>query len=323
MSSRAEAKAKAREQREAAERQEAQAASRKRRLMLLGGVLVAAIAVIAVVVVISQSGTDDPVSAEEGTTQANTLFAGIPQTGNVLGDPDAPVTIEEYVDLQCPFCQRFSQEGLPDIVKEYVKTGQAKIVLQTLTFIGADSERGARVAWSAADQNKMFEFVENFYANQGEENSGYATEAFLKKVAVVITSRIGGTSGPIWGTGFLRAGTTAAGAASLDADQVVAMLRAAIEGIKARGGAELGEKTLLDALVPATDTIEAQAKEGSSAADTLRAAAVTARSAAEATRPMLAKRGRAAYTGERSIGTLDAGAVAVAVLLEALADQWT
>ena len=151
--------------------------------MLLGGVLVAAIAVIAVVVVISQSGTDDPVSAEEGTNQANTLFAGIPQTGNVLGDPDAPVTIEEYVDLQCPFCQRFSQEGLPDIVKEYVKTGQAKIVLQTLTFIGADSERGARVAWSAADQNKMFEFVENFYANQGEENSGYATEAFLKKVA--------------------------------------------------------------------------------------------------------------------------------------------
>ena len=183
MSSRAEAKAKAREQREAAERQEAQAASRKRRLMLLGGVLVAAIAVIAVVVVVSQSGTDDPVSAEEGTTQANTLFAGIPQNGNVLGDPDAPVTIEEYVDLQCPFCQRFSQEGLPDIVEEYVKTGQAKIVLQTLTFIGADSERGARVAWSAADQNKMFEFVENFYANQGEENSGYATEAFLKKVA--------------------------------------------------------------------------------------------------------------------------------------------
>ena len=145
---------------------------------------------------------------------------------------------------------------------------------------------------------------------------------FLKKVAVVITSRIGGTSGPIWGTGFLRAGTTAAGAASLDADQVVVMLRAAVEGIKARGGAELGEKTLLDALVPATDTIEEQANAGSSAAESLRAAAVTARSAAEATRPMLAKRGRASYTGERSIGTLDAGAVAVAVLLEALADEW-
>ena len=84
---------------------------------------------------------------------------------------------------------------------------------------------------------------------------------FLKKVAIVITSRIGGTSGPIWGTGFLRAGATAAGTASLDGDQVVAMLRAAIDGIKARGGADLGEKTLLDALVPATDTIEEQVKE--------------------------------------------------------------
>lgn len=146
---------------------------------------------------------------------------------------------------------------------------------------------------------------------------------FLKKIAVVITSRIGGTSGPIWGTGFLRAASTAAGSPSLDAEQVVAMLRAAADGIKARGGADVGDKTLLDALVPATDTIEEQAKEGSSAADTLRAAALSARSAAEATRPMLAKRGRASYTGDRSIGTLDAGAVAVAVLFEALADQLT
>jgi protein-disulfide isomerase len=183
MSSRAEQKALARKQREEAERQEAQAAARKRRMMLLGGVLAAAVAVIAVVIVISQSGTDDPVSAEEGQTQANTLFAGIPQTGNVLGDPDAKVTIEEFVDLQCPFCQRFSQEGLPDIVDEYVKTGQAKLVLRTLTFIGPDSERGARVAWAAAEQNMMWQFVENFYANQGQENSGYADEAFLKKVA--------------------------------------------------------------------------------------------------------------------------------------------
>jgi protein-disulfide isomerase len=183
MSSRAEQKALARKQREEAERQEAQAAARKRRMMLLGGVLAAAVAVIAVVIVISQSGTKDPVSAEEGQTQANTLFAGIPQTGNVLGDPDAKVTIEEFVDLQCPFCQRFSQEGLPDIVDEYVKTGQAKLVMRTLTFIGPDSERGARVAWAAAEQNKMWQFVENFYANQGQENSGYADEAFLKKIA--------------------------------------------------------------------------------------------------------------------------------------------
>jgi len=145
---------------------------------------------------------------------------------------------------------------------------------------------------------------------------------FLKKIAVVITSRIGGTSGPIWGTAFLRAGAAAGTDDHLDAAKVVAMLRAAVEGIKVRGKSDVGDKTLLDALVPAVDTIEKQVGEGHGAAEALRAAAVTARERAEATRPMLAKRGRAAYTGERSVGTLDAGAVAVAVMLEALADQW-
>ncbi|MFY9864334.1 MAG: dihydroxyacetone kinase subunit DhaL [Trebonia sp.] len=145
---------------------------------------------------------------------------------------------------------------------------------------------------------------------------------FLKKVAVVITSRIGGTSGPIWGTAFLRAGAAAGAAERLSPDQVVAMLRAAIGGIMARGKSDVGDKTLLDALVPAVDAAEAAVLEGGTAASALRAAASTARERAEATRSMIAKRGRAAYTGERSIGTLDAGAVAVAVMLEALADQW-
>jgi len=144
---------------------------------------------------------------------------------------------------------------------------------------------------------------------------------FLKKVAIVITSRIGGTSGPIWGTAFLRAGTTAGAATELETAQVVAMLRAAIEGIKTRGKSDVGDKTLLDALVPATDTIEQSAAAGMDAPSTLRAAAQVARERAEATRSMLAKRGRASYTGERSIGTLDAGAVAIAVMLEALAGQ--
>jgi dihydroxyacetone kinase phosphoprotein-dependent L subunit len=145
---------------------------------------------------------------------------------------------------------------------------------------------------------------------------------FLKKIAVVITSRIGGTSGPIWGTAFLRAGAAAGTAQVLSPGQVVELLRAAIAGIKARGKSDIGDKTLLDALEPAVDTIEAAVLEGGTAASVLRAAAATARKRAEATRSMIAKRGRAAYTGERSIGTLDAGAVAVAVMLEALADQW-
>jgi dihydroxyacetone kinase phosphoprotein-dependent L subunit len=145
---------------------------------------------------------------------------------------------------------------------------------------------------------------------------------FLKKIAVVITSRIGGTSGPIWGTAFLRAGATAGAADELEPAQVVAMLRAAITGIKARGKSDVGDKTLLDALVPAVDTIEARIGLGHDAATTLQAAAATARERAEATRSMQAMRGRASYTGERSIGTLDAGAVAVAVMFEALAELW-
>jgi dihydroxyacetone kinase phosphoprotein-dependent L subunit len=145
---------------------------------------------------------------------------------------------------------------------------------------------------------------------------------FLKKIAVVITSRIGGTSGPIWGTAFLRAGATAGAVDRLEPTQVVAMLRAAIEGIKARGKSDVGDKTLLDALVPAADVIEERIGAGDDAAAALRAAAIVARERAEATRSMQAMRGRASYTGERSIGTLDAGAIAVAVMFEALADQW-
>ena len=145
---------------------------------------------------------------------------------------------------------------------------------------------------------------------------------FLKKVAVVITSRIGGTSGPIWGTAFLRAGTTAGAVDRLEQAQIIAMLRASIEGIKARGKSDVGDKTLLDALVPAVDTLQERIAAGDDAAAALRAAATVARERAEATRSMQAMRGRASYTGERSIGTLDAGAMAVAVMFEALADQW-
>jgi dihydroxyacetone kinase phosphoprotein-dependent L subunit len=145
---------------------------------------------------------------------------------------------------------------------------------------------------------------------------------FLKKVALAITSRIGGTSGPIWGTAFLRAGVTAGTATKLEPAQIVAMLRASIAGIMARGQSDVGDKTLLDALVPTVDTIEEQIGRGHDTGTIVRAAAATARERAEATRPMQAMRGRASYTGERSIGTLDAGAVAVAVMFEALANLW-
>jgi phosphoenolpyruvate---glycerone phosphotransferase subunit DhaL len=137
----------------------------------------------------------------------------------------------------------------------------------------------------------------------------------LKKTALVLTKRIGGTSGPIWGTAFLRAGVSM----SKD-DNAIAALRAAIEGIKQRGDTDLGDKTLLDSLVPAVDELEASLDQGTGVA--LERAAVKARESAEATKGMLAKRGRAAYTGERSRDSVDAGAVGIAVLLEAVSKAW-
>jgi len=143
----------------------------------------------------------------------------------------------------------------------------------------------------------------------------------LKKTALVLTKRIGGTSGPIWGTAFLRAGVSLSNAGpEPTAADAIAALRAAIEGIKQRGDTDLGDKTLLDALVPAVDELEASLDEGGGAA--LERAAVKARESAEATKGMLAKRGRAAYTGERSRGSVDAGAVGVAVLFEAVSKAW-
>jgi dihydroxyacetone kinase-like protein len=142
----------------------------------------------------------------------------------------------------------------------------------------------------------------------------------LKKTALVLTKRIGGTSGPIWGTGFLRAGGALSNAAEVDGPAVIAALRSAIEGIKQRGNADLGHKTLLDSLVPAVDELEATLPQGSAVA--LERAAGKARESAEATKEMLAQRGRASYTGERSRGSVDAGAVGIAVMFEAVSEAW-
>lgn len=203
--------------------------------------------------------------------------------------------------------------------------GDIEIVVRTIAQVAVDNEKyfgdldavvgDGDFGYSMA---RGFELVLQDWDNFDRSDIG----TFLKRIAVVITSRVGGTSGPLWGTAFLRAGATAGAVTELSAEQVVALLRAAIDGIKARGHSDVGDKTLLDALVPAVDTIEKHVSDGSAAAPTLRAAAITAREQAEATRQMQAMRGRASYTGERSIGSLDAGAVAVAVMLEALADSW-
>lgn len=149
--------------------------------------------------------------------------------------------------------------------------------------------------------------------------------AFLKRVGVIITSRCGGTSGPLWGTAFLRAGAALGDRRELSAADGVAALRAAFAGIAQRGGASLGDKTLLDALGPFIDRLEAELAARASQADTsalaeaVDRAVLAAEQAAEATAGLIAKRGRAAYTGERSRGVLDPGAVAVAVIAKSVA----
>ena len=165
-----------------------------------------------------------------------------------------------------------------------------------------------------------FEIVLADWNSLDRTNSG----VFLQKVALVISKRVGGTSGPIWGTAFLRAATVAKGKVNLSGADAVAMLRAAAEGIKMRGKSDLGDKTLLDALIPMTDGMEEALGTASppSAKELTKIAATTARTAANATTPMQALRGRASYTGERSIGSPDAGAVAVAVMAERIFEGW-
>jgi dihydroxyacetone kinase phosphoprotein-dependent L subunit len=143
--------------------------------------------------------------------------------------------------------------------------------------------------------------------------------SFLKKVAVIITSRCGGTSGPIWGTAFLRAGGAAAELQEIGPAQVVLMLRAAFNGIAQRGGASLGDKTLLDSLGPFIDCFEREAVNGATPPLlALERASEVADQAARATSELVAKRGRASYTGERSRGSVDPGATAIAVIAKSL-----
>lgn len=106
-------------------------------------------------------------------------LAGVPQDGVTLGDPDAPVTLVEFADPQCPFCRDFALQTLPLIVRDYVRPGMLRLEFQTLAFLGPDSERAARAVAGAAAQDRLWNLSELVYYNQGTENSGYATDDFV------------------------------------------------------------------------------------------------------------------------------------------------
>ena len=141
----------------------------------------------------------------------------------------------------------------------------------------------------------------------------------FKKVGMTLVSSVGGASGPLYGTFFMKFGTAAATTDVLELSQLAASLRAGLDGIVARGKAELGDKTMVDAMSPALDALDAGIAAGDSVTACLSVAAAAAAGGRDATIPLVARKGRASYLGERSAGHQDPGATSTAYLFETLA----
>jgi dihydroxyacetone kinase-like protein len=142
----------------------------------------------------------------------------------------------------------------------------------------------------------------------------------LKQVGTTLVSTVGGAGGPLYGTFFLRMGQSADGKSELDAQELRNALAAGVEGVRQRGRAQPGDKTMLDALVPALEALDAALAAGGDNRAAWEAAARAAEEGSRATVPMLARKGRASYLGERSIGHQDPGATSSALLIRSLAE---
>lgn len=146
--------------------------------------------------------------------------------------------------------------------------------------------------------------------------------SLLKMVGMTLVSTVGGASGPLYGTAFLRAAVATSNKNELYEADVVRMLEAALEGIKARGKADVGEKTMVDALVPAIAAMKEAEQQHVGMAKLLRRGSDAAEAGMKATIPLLATKGRASYLGERSIGHQDPGATSLWLILQALAETY-
>ena len=209
MASRTKQKEEARARRLAEEQARAAQAERAQRMRMLGGVVIAAIAVIVVVVAISSSGGSTPKALKPHTAQSQAVvtavsneLAGIPQSGETLGSPSAPVTITEYADLECPVCDAFAlptnrntSDGTPgsgylaQLINQYVRSGKVKIVyrsLETATGNGPNASMWVpqqAAAYAAGLQNKAWDYIELFYFEQQSESSAYVNQSFLQGIA--------------------------------------------------------------------------------------------------------------------------------------------
>ena len=156
-------------------------------LAIAGGVVVVAAIAVVLGIVLSRGGKPAPTDlpkvgsatwegALQGSTDVRKLFKGIPEKGLVLGPATAPVTLTEFIDLQCPDCQYFETQELPTLIQKYVRTGKLNIRMQPWAIRGPASLTGQSATIAASLQNKGFQFAEMLYLNQGVENSGWLNE---------------------------------------------------------------------------------------------------------------------------------------------------
>ncbi|HVM58529.1 MAG TPA: thioredoxin domain-containing protein [Gaiellaceae bacterium] len=121
-----------------------------------------------------------------GAAEVQALYKGIPQKGLVLGSPFAPVTMVEYIDLQCPICQEFETSVMPDVIPKYVRTGKVKVEVRPWSILGTDSTRGQAAMLAAAEQNKGFNYAQVLYDNQGTEDTGWLNDSMVTQAAASI-----------------------------------------------------------------------------------------------------------------------------------------
>jgi protein-disulfide isomerase len=185
----------ARTQRKELEEAEAASATRRRRLTQLAVAVAVVVVAIVIVAIVASGGSSKsgPAKSSGGeakvTHEVGTEFAGIPQSGNTLGSPNAPVTLQYFGDLECPICKEFTLGALPTLIQKYVREGKLRIEYRSLETATREPEtfRTQQIAALAAGaQGKMWNFLDTFYREQGAEDSGYVTEAYLKKLAAQV-----------------------------------------------------------------------------------------------------------------------------------------
>jgi protein-disulfide isomerase len=168
-------------------REETQVDSGERRRRLLqssaGAVFLVAVAVVALIVINSGGDSGGDAANIKDVAEVEQSLGKTPQKGLVLGSPSAKVQLIEYGDLQCPVCKQYAEVILPPLIDSSVKSGKATLEFRNFTIIGPQSGSAGIAALAAGEQGRGWQFLELFYHNQGRENSGYATDAFLTAVA--------------------------------------------------------------------------------------------------------------------------------------------